>query len=375
VKEEVSARVGGATVSATFEGDVRATPEAAVAAFILPAMQRGEALEIEQPVSARLLEALPTLQDVFSTWWPKYRPVPVLAEPVSDSSAEATNGVGCFFSGGVDSFYTVLRSQEEITHLVFVQGFDIPLANPSLLERATAAAREAAAALGKPLIIVRTDLKEAAAASLVPPLTPNAFWPHYHGAALATVGHLLAHVVDTIIVPATHTYRDLFPWGSHPMLDHMWSSDGVAFVHYGAETTRFEKVQAIAHAPAVLDHLRVCWRNPDGAYNCGRCEKCVRTMIALHVAGALEECATLPRRLDYSAVRRMWLQNENDVAFADENLAGADAAGYSALSRAIRYAKVRSAFGRALPSGIKPIARRFARRSSTPATHGGGPET
>jgi hypothetical protein len=34
-----------------------------------------------------------------------------------------------------------------------------------------------------------------------------------------------------------------------------------------------------------LQNLRVCWKNRKGTLNCGRCEKCIRTMIGLHTVG------------------------------------------------------------------------------------------
>jgi hypothetical protein len=362
VPETISARIGGRAISAQFDGEVEATPEAAVAAFLLPAMQNAQPLEIDQPVSGAMLDGVSVVQDVYATWWPQYRRVPLLAER-ANGDRERARATACLFSGGVDSFFSTLTYDEEITHLIYVQGFDTPLTDTALLAKVTAAARQAASELGKELIVIRTDLRDTVAEFLA----PN-FWANYHGGALAAVGHLLSHLVDTIVVPATHTYLDLFPWGSHPVLDHLWSSDRVRFVHHGADTTRFEKVQEIARSQVALNHLRVCWRNPDGAYNCGRCEKCVRTMIALEVAGVLQDCATMPRTLNMSAVRRMWLQNDNDISYANENLAGARAAANAELARAITYSKARSAAGRALPQQIKPFVKRIARRSGRPGT-------
>ncbi|MGI8756518.1 MAG: hypothetical protein ACR2MB_11780, partial [Acidimicrobiales bacterium] len=48
--------------------------------------------------------------------------------------------------------------------------------------------------------------------------------------------------------------------------------------------------------PLVHRHLRVCWRNVDGLTNCGRCEKCVRTMVMFAGADQLQHCATFPDR-------------------------------------------------------------------------------
>ncbi len=50
------------------------------------------------------------------------------------SPSHARQGVACFFSGGVDSFYSVIAHAKRITHLIFVRGFDIPIANRALAE-------------------------------------------------------------------------------------------------------------------------------------------------------------------------------------------------------------------------------------------------
>ena len=69
-----------------------------------------------------------------------------------------------------------------------------------------------------------------------------------------------------------------------------------------------------------LGWLRVCYRNPDQAYNCGRCEKCVRTMLSLHALGALEQAPTFANDIDPRTVRRLRFLNRNSLAFAKENL-------------------------------------------------------
>jgi hypothetical protein len=50
----------------------------------------------------------------------------------------------------------------------------------------------------------------------------------------------------------------------------------------------------LAHEPLALKYLRVCWDNVDGAYNCCRCEKCIRTMSSLDALGVLERTESFP---------------------------------------------------------------------------------
>ena len=46
---------------------------------------------------------------------------------VRNEPVDRASGVACFFSGGLDSFHTHLKHREEVTHIIFVYGFDIAL--------------------------------------------------------------------------------------------------------------------------------------------------------------------------------------------------------------------------------------------------------
>jgi hypothetical protein len=70
----------------------------------------------------------------------------------------------------------------------------------------------------------------------------------------------------------------------------------------------------VAKSDVAMRHLRVCWENRDGTYNCGTCRKCIRTQIALRIAGRLEACETLPDDIDLDEVRRLPLGDVNTIA-------------------------------------------------------------
>ena len=130
--------------------------------FLLPltlflAMARGARLRLPDPVSPRLLSAVPKIQDVFGLWCTEYwggalenaRHVPVDAG-AREGPDKGGSGVGCFFSGGLDSFYTLLKHRDEITHIIFVHGFDISLEDQALREQTSRMAREVPMGWGRP---------------------------------------------------------------------------------------------------------------------------------------------------------------------------------------------------------------------------------
>jgi hypothetical protein len=60
--------------------------------------------------------------------------------------------------------------------------------------------------------------------------------------------------------------------------------------------------------------------NATSVYNCGLCEKCIRTMISLHIVGALERCSTLPKKLDHKKISQSMIYKKEDGAFLEDNL-------------------------------------------------------
>ncbi len=84
------------------------------------------------------------------------------------------------------------------------------------------------------------------------------------------------------------------PWGSHPAVDGLLSSQRVTVIHEGARFSRLQKVRDIAKWPAALVALRPCPANPAAQANCGKCEKCLRTRLELLAAGVEETGAFGP---------------------------------------------------------------------------------
>jgi hypothetical protein len=300
-----------------------------VPALLLAAMRLHAPLEVEGPVTTRLLHGADKFMRIMHGWDRGYRPVPVRADEAPDRPVSGT-AVAAFFSGGVDSFYTVLKNarapnlpaSERISHLIFVRGFDIRLdrEHDALYKRALECVRSTAKALDKQVIRVQTNLKEV--------VEPVAGWNMYYGQALAAAALGLAGFLRRVHVPAGHNVTDAPPRGSHVLLDPLWGTKELEVVHDGGEATRAEKVLwEVGRSPVALDHLRVCWENLGGKYNCGRCEKCIRTMVNLRVAGVLDRCRTFDRGLDLFEVANLPLRDANDRAFVRENLEALEARG------------------------------------------------
>jgi hypothetical protein len=273
-------------------GPVALSADAFVAAILPCAMKLGQRIAVPSEVSPQLLESIPTIQTILRSWLPDCRETGVDARLRPPSAPDRGRGAGSFFSGGVDSFYTALKHRGEVATLILVHGFDVRLEDLPLRASVSAAMKNAAAELGIPLIEVETNVR-----SFADRYFP---WEFYHGAMLASVAMVLSRQLHTVYVPASDSYATLTPWGSHPLLDPLWSTEQTRLVHDGLESNRLEKVVELASSRTALRYLRVCfpWNNEAASYNCGRCAKCLGTMACLRSAGALGRCATFPSSLN-----------------------------------------------------------------------------
>jgi hypothetical protein len=277
-----------------------------LAALLVPAMTLGERLEIPAAVSPVLQSALPEIQAILHCFDPRQTCIeadaPTREPPLPVNEA---GSVGLFFSLGVDSFYCLLKNQrdhprdaEAISHLIAVHGMDVghepwDKRVPSVMDDNW---RRVAQESGTALLPVTTNVRVV--------LEPLALWTMAHGAALASIALALGSAFRAVRIAASTTYDQLYPWGSHPLLDPLWSTEAVRFMHDGCERDRIGKTALVAQSQLALDTLRVCpGSTPE--YNCGRCVKCLPTMIDLLQLGALTRCRTLPHAIDAEELRRI----------------------------------------------------------------------
>ena len=282
---------------------------------LFPAMSTGLPLVLECPVSDSTRRAVGTIQAILSTWYPELHVVDVTA-PRRRSFARQKSRVAQLFTGGVDSFYT-LNVHPEIDTFLYVH--DLVHDTPEVRARIHDLLGSVAAKKDATILEFASDIRTM--------LDRYGEWgTQTHGAALASIAALVSGEIGTTFLPASHTYLDLYPWGSHPVLDHLWSGDRHQLIHDGADATRFQKIETVSRDSVALSSLRVCWMT-NSEINCSRCEKCLRTMTSLEILGLLDRATTFNGPLDLDQLRAVNLRNENDLSFAVENLEAARHAG------------------------------------------------
>lgn len=296
---------------------------------LIIAMARHEDLVISDPISSGRLKNLTTIQDILTEWYPTdLRRAKITAEvedplatdPVEPPKRSLRTGfrlpsvpepepgpapltVSCF-TGGVDSFHTLVTRREEIDAVIYGYGIDVPLTEVGATERVEALLDRVTTEFGVRLLTAETNIRRI--------MGPSVSWGFYgHGAGIVSLATIFSGISDKVMIPATHSYAAHLPWGSHPLLDPLWSTERLEVEHVGSEAGRVQKIQLIADEKIVQDNLRVCYAEFDDL-NCGRCKKCLRTMATLATIDRLDEFKTFAVPLDLDLFASLTLATEND---------------------------------------------------------------
>ncbi|BAP57603.1 hypothetical protein THII_3306 [Thioploca ingrica] len=272
-------------------------PEAFTSAFLLPAAHSQAQLTLDQPVSSTWLANASQILTLTHQWWNYSNQVPPLETTHSEAAGSPVNSTGLYFTGGVDSFYSLFYFNFPIHYLVFVQGYDVTINDKVRMAAIEQSLEQIVATLGIKKIVVRTNLRTHPAFRLVS-------WEQSHGGALVAIGYLLSHQLGKMVISSSYPQTVTMPWGTHHELDPLWSSERLQFIHFGDDKWRVDKLAKIADEPLVQQHLRVCWENRSPTGNCSQCEKCIRNMLVLAHLGKLaaypvfDQSLPLRKRLD-----------------------------------------------------------------------------
>ncbi len=272
-----------------------------LAAVLLPCMKTKENIYIDGNVSAKLLQNTHAIMNLIKKWNIGLSKVKIRCRDVTHDS-QKPKFVGSFFTAGVDSFYTYLKkskTKEKITHLILVHGFDIPLENKSFFKEVKKTIEKVAKEEKIQPVIIETNIGTIVEQRLI--------WDFSHGGALGAVALFLRGGMKEIFISGAVKNNELFPYGTHPQLDKLWSTQTLSVQSIGGEHNRLEKIiHVVSKSPLALKYLRVCTQNIKGKYNCSRCHKCLITMIYLYSADVLKEAKTFDPVLDLSLVKQMY---------------------------------------------------------------------
>lgn len=306
-------------------------------ACLLPvAVEIGEPLELCRPVDPLLLDHARELMGAWRQWHPARAPVAIVADVAREPVGQGVRTV-CLFSGGIDSFYSVLSPHAApIDDLMVIHGaFDLMHAAAPAFARVQGKLQSAADALGKTLIPVATNL-------LHTRLGRTDLMYMSQGAMMASVPLALERRFRRAIIAASIDLTWKEAWGTHPLTDALLSTSATSVESHGFTALRTEKARFVAGHDVALEALRVCLFTGDET-NCMNCEKCLRTAIMLDLLGVIDKAPAFgSARLDVRKVARMAIGDPHVRHYYEEMLEICREKGRDDMARAIRRALFRS---------------------------------
>lgn len=296
------------------ELDPMAGLEAGLILALLPGMRLRRPIHVKGVVSSTVIQGARDFMIILARHFPEFSPVQITADSYVRLSPLAVPRVASFFSGGVDSFFTLIKGKEDIKDVVFIHGFDMSI--KALERRAVVIGKiaQAASEMGVRLIEVETNLTVI--------IKEFGDWlRHGHGLGMVAVSRVLSGDISEIRIPGSYSIDQQKPWGSWLATDPLFSDERLKVTHDACLATRSDKIRTISHNGVALNYLRVCSEKKAGdVYNCCRCEKCLRTMTALYALRALERAGSFPLPFNAELVAGVLLPRVGLRIFADENL-------------------------------------------------------
>lgn len=199
-----------------------------------------------------------------------------------------TTKAAMLFSGGVDAYATYFRtSSNRQLDLVTILGADVKVDDAKQWNTVVT--------LNEKEPILKNSLKYYIEANLrtfytyqVDQLLPDLAWwgKVQHGLALNCLLAPLSYKngYETIFIASSYTDNIEISWGSTPQIDNQIQWANVSVIHDGYELQRQEKVSQIVSEINKNNsklNLRVCYAEINNGINCGKCEKCYRTIFGI----------------------------------------------------------------------------------------------
>lgn len=340
-----------------FAQDLSCNPHAFLVASLVPALHHGEKrVLMDAEVCPELRDGLTTAMGWIRHWYKLNRePVQIQVKTRATTVPGATpKRAGWFFSGGIDSLATLRHNRLNVPlehpgsfkdgltiYGISSSGNELETSEPFLeaFDRLVASMSNVAKDAGVRLIPVYTNVRQLN--------TDTYFWSNeFQGAALASVAHAFAQRFSQVSIASTGNIAALHPHGSHPLLDPNYSCHDLRIQHDGITLSRLDKTKLVADWDIALQNLKVCTKVQQmqpGMMNCGKCDKCIRTMLALLALGKLEQASTFPK-VEFSEemlIKRVFIKTPYRLACYEDLIPHLQARGRHDLVRAIEQIKVR----------------------------------
>lgn len=267
--------------------ELSTTSEGFVSLFLPHVMFTGDHLVVKGGVSNSYLKNINLLKKYYESL--NIQDIHLnLDSNVNSDQTNNQNQSLCTFTGGVDSFYTLISNFKNIDSLLFCIDYDVKKNQKKLISSTLSMLDTVSKYSKKELIICKTNQRRVLQWSGIKYLGNlkdqyKDLWGLFlHGPCLFNHGYNLSNNYGSLYIPSSHPASSNYLWGSSFHIDHLHSSSLLDIIHDG-DCSRTHKVKTCLcnNSDLFLSNLRVCYANINQSFNCSKCEKCTRTILAI----------------------------------------------------------------------------------------------
>lgn len=257
-------------------------------------MRAGGDFPVNGDISASLLDNLEKYCDCWRTLRPDYKPINIIPNAEFDDTIKTLeNRAIMTFSGGLDASFSLFRHKtgragrntKNIERAVLLFGMaDTPLAKPEEFKLHAENARALCENMGVEFLTVETNF--------------CLYWSdwsvEHFNVVVAALGFFTKHpykitASSLCVLPVSYKI-----WSSNPITDLMLSSNWAQVISDDVAYDRTMKANVVKDWGLATEKMRVCWEGKDKSKNCGKCEKCIRTMLNFVACGVTHELKMFP---------------------------------------------------------------------------------
>ncbi|WGM88492.1 MAG: hypothetical protein NUK63_06090 [Candidatus Bathyarchaeum tardum] len=241
------------------------------------------------------LQSLDYIKSIMKKWYPNFSfsiRMFVTKKIVNNLSHERN---AMLFSGGLDSTCSYVECKNKKPILIVIWGADIPLGQKKFWEKVKKKNMQFAEAENAEIKFVKSNIRGLLNETNITRkfgkfCMDQSWWGAVqHGfSSLGLCAPLTVteHIGNIFIASSWNPVllKSGKPWGSHPVTDNKMSWANTKVIHHGDTLSRQEKIRYVLKEHIkVQQHyptIRVCYSQFE-ELNCGKCEKCLRTITGL----------------------------------------------------------------------------------------------
>jgi hypothetical protein len=247
--------------------------------FVLPiAMRRDADIVVQGAGSQSTANNARKISLAWKMWVPsKFSAVNVsFTESCDDDEHKIETDNLCFYSGGIDSTYSILKLHQEgqIQSLLTIHGMDYKNHDEERFQQLIDKTKNFSDNYGKQRLYVKTNAYNIYGQYLGVRFS--------HIFVLAGTAFMFSEHYKNITIAADHRLDQqsvIHPWGSNSITNRLFNDGSTFLSTVDDDITRSEKMPALFASKKALSSLSFCVNYESRPHNCGICSKCMRTKL------------------------------------------------------------------------------------------------